>query len=106
MAVGAAVTHFTPLKLPDEVLGIGRTPVRLLLSAYAELLTVAIFFYQRSFSFDNGFVVVTVSAAFGYYLCLVGSVALLVGSVMEYRDSGAAAGFPGAAGGGAPPQPL
>lgn len=106
MAVGVAVTRFTPVRLPDSVVGIGRTPVHLLMSAYAVLLTVAFFVYERSLGFDNGFVVVTVSAAFGYYLCLLGSVALLVGSVMAYRDGGGAAPLAGAAGGDTPPQPL
>lgn len=104
MAVGVALTRFTSVEIPESIVGFGRTQIHLLLSGYMVIITVAFFFYAGNAE-EGG---VTVSAKFGYFLSLLGAIALLVGSILEYRETeGAGSGGGGySAGPSAPPQPF
>ncbi len=105
MAVGVALTRFTSVEIPESIAGFGRTQIHLLLSGYMVILTVAFFFYTSGVEEEG----TSVSPQFGYFLSLLGAIAVLVGSILEYRETeGAAAGGGGYAAGGpsAPPQPF
>lgn len=104
MAVGVALSRFANVEIPDSIAGFGRTQIHLLLSGYSVIITLAFFFYTGGAE-EGG---ATVSAKFGYFFSLLGAIALLVGSILEYRETEGAGTGGGYATGGpsAPPQPF
>ncbi len=104
MAVGVGLTRFTSVEIPDTIAGFGRTQIHLLLSGYMVILMVAFFFYTNGFDEEGA----SVTPKFGYFLSLLGAIAVLVGSILEYRETEGAGTGGGYATGGpsAPPQPF
>lgn len=77
MAAQIALTRFANVKLPDHVLGFTWKQIHLILGAFAALLMLGYLITEKG-SADFGF---------GFFIMLLGSIALVVGAVM-YRNEG------------------
>ena len=91
-----ALTKFANVNLPEPILSFSWKQIRLALSIFAGLLMLGFLIL------DTGF-----DKAIGFWLMLLGTIALIVGSVMETIgfDPQAAKATGGAAPGAAPPSP-
>ena len=72
-----ALTHFTGLRLPEKVLGLGWEQVHVALGFQATVMMVAFLIQDKGF-FD---------IAIGFWLMLLGSIALLVSAVGRQRET-------------------
>jgi hypothetical protein len=91
-----ALTKFANVNMPEPILSFSWKQIRLALSIFAGLLMLGFLIL------DTGF-----DKAIGFWLMLLGTIALIVGSVMETIgfDPQAAKATGGAAPGAAPPSP-
>lgn len=77
MALHVALTTFANTNLPDRVLGLGWNQIHLALGFQAAIMMIA-FLIQ-----DKG----RLDIAIGFWLMLLGSIALIVGAVMREREA-------------------
>lgn len=80
MALHVGLTTFASTELPERVLGMGWNQIHLALGAQATLMMLA-FLIQDKGGLD---------IAIGFWLMLLGSIALVVGAVMRQRESATA----------------
>jgi hypothetical protein len=81
MALQVALTTFADTSLPERILGLGWNQLHLALGFQATLMMVA-FLIQDKGGFDIGV---------GFWLMLLGSIALLVGAILRQREASPAA---------------
>lgn len=95
MALHVGLTTFADVKFPDRLVGFGWTQLHLALGFQAAIMMVA-FLIQDKQGFD---------IALGFWLMLLGSIALIVGAVLRTREPAApaAGGPPSAPPPGPPP---
>ena len=77
MALHIALTAFGSVSLPDRVLGLGWNQIHLALGFQAAIMMLA-FLIQDKGGFD---------IAIGFWLMLLGSIALIVGAVLRQKEA-------------------